>query len=821
MAVSHYKTVTVADGTATSVVRPSDWNSAHIQYMTLGGNTAGASTLSGSNIVLAGGSNVTLSAAGSTVSVVGPPTSQFLTTAQPPGAYLTTAQPPGAYLTTAGLSQDSSKYAGIVFAGTNATATLNTAGLSLSIAAPGGGGGAAISAGTNSRSSGTVQFANSNGVSFGMDTAGVVTATVTPGAAAGIAAITASNMTATSGTVGFAGSNAVTVKTSAGNVVVIDSPVYQAVGAYLTTAAQSEHTHGSAPSITGSIGVTSNSGAWSISIPAFLTTQSLSDLTVSQNLTLSQGTGASSTNVTIIGPVLTQYLTTAANSSHSHGNPTLYLTNLTGTTASASNGLSLSLSAAAPGAGGGVAIVGSNATYTSGSAVFTGAGAITIGSDTGQKIVVSGPPLSVLTAGTNITLSSTGSTISIIGPDLTQYLTTAQPPGAYLTTAMASNAGSNFVGLNSALTGNGVAWTVNSSGISLDVPAFLTTAANSTHTHAAYLTTARASNDAIGLNSALTANGVSVTANSSGLSLNFPAFLTTAQAPGAYLTTARASNDGIGLNTALTANGVAWTVNSSGLSLNVPAFLTTAAQVSHSHGNPTLALTNLTGTTASASNGLTISLSAANPGGGAAVANYWACPPWQGNSNALISNISLTRLTQRPLFFPFNVAGTLSANEIHWVMSRATNGTNSFTVLAGIYSYSNSSAINLISSTQVGYAQTATASISGVKQFECPMPVTSLPPGQYVLGLAFSANAGATVSANYSLMGAASNAPAVGGIVVTGTNAYHTYTNHMDMAFWGIYTTTSGAMPASVGSEAVSANINSKIAMYFTLGNHN
>jgi hypothetical protein len=40
------------------------------------------------------------------------------------------------------------------------------------------------------------------------------------------------------------------------------------------------------------------------------------------------------------------------NSTHSHGNPTLALTNLTGTTASASNGLTLSLSAAAKGIGG-------------------------------------------------------------------------------------------------------------------------------------------------------------------------------------------------------------------------------------------------------------------------------------------------------------------------------------------------------------------------------------------------------------------------------------------------------------------------------------
>lgn len=48
--------------------------------------------------------------------------------------------------------------------------------------------------------------------------------------------------------------------------------------------------------------------------------------------------------------------------------------------------------------------------------------------------------------------------------------------------------------------------------------------------------------------------------------------------------------------------------------------LTTAALSDHSHGNPTLALTNLSGTTASASNGLTLSLSAASPGGGIAAA---------------------------------------------------------------------------------------------------------------------------------------------------------------------------------------------------------
>lgn len=71
MAIRHVYNQTVADGTATSVVRPSDWNSAHNQTLFLAGNTAGASSISGSDIYWAGGSNITLSANGSTVSVIG------------------------------------------------------------------------------------------------------------------------------------------------------------------------------------------------------------------------------------------------------------------------------------------------------------------------------------------------------------------------------------------------------------------------------------------------------------------------------------------------------------------------------------------------------------------------------------------------------------------------------------------------------------------------------------------------------------------------------------------------------------------------------
>lgn len=79
MAVSHVKSNPIADFTgtvtafnsqgstitvnATDIVRPSDWNSAHNFYQTISGNTAGQSTISGTNLVFQGGNGITLSAA--------------------------------------------------------------------------------------------------------------------------------------------------------------------------------------------------------------------------------------------------------------------------------------------------------------------------------------------------------------------------------------------------------------------------------------------------------------------------------------------------------------------------------------------------------------------------------------------------------------------------------------------------------------------------------------------------------------------------------------------------------------------------------------
>lgn len=247
-------------------------------------------------------------------------------------------------------------------------------------------------------------------------------------------------------------------------------------------------------------------------------------------------------------------LTTAAASNHSHGNPQLNLTNLSGTTASNSAGFTLSLSAAA---GGG-------------------------GAD-GYNILAAGTQTAT-TAGTVLLENSNGITFGMSG----STRITASHNG--LTTARASN---DAVGLNTAQTN--VTWTVNSAGISLNAGAYLTTAMQS---NAVTLSNIRVSaGTTSNLLSALTF------ANSNGLSFGINASTITGSHNG--LTTARASNDGIGLNTAQT--NVTWTVNSSGLSFNAAGYAGTGT---------TFAGANISASMTLNSNGLNLSASVAAGGGG-------------------------------------------------------------------------------------------------------------------------------------------------------------------------------------------------------------
>jgi hypothetical protein len=294
MSLIHAYTLTNADGTATSVVRPSDWNSAHNQYMTIAGNTAGQSTASGTNIVFSGGNNVTLS-----------------------------------------INQGAG-VATVVMSGANTVAqTQQPMYFSAS--------------GTNTSAS-TLQFGNTQGVSFSLSNGSVVATVKTDY----LTTAMQSNAYTTMGGTGF------TSTTTAGaNITAVmgSNGISMAVPQYITTALQSQmtsnymstaergnyfytsnntfanntHTHGMVTTTTNGSLVTvgSNSGGYTLAVPPFLT---------------AAGAGGAQNTVSLIGNVV-------GNNSVPFANDTVYISGGANITMSGT-GNTIVISAAAPGGGG-------------------------------------------------------------------------------------------------------------------------------------------------------------------------------------------------------------------------------------------------------------------------------------------------------------------------------------------------------------------------------------------------------------------------------------------------------------------------------------
>ena len=398
-----------------------------------------------------------------------------------------------------------SNYSTVSTAGSNLAATVNSSGLTFGVPAwltnAAGAAAVGISAGTNSRNTGTVNFSNSNGVTFGMDTAGVVTASVVAGGG-GIALSAGTNSTST-GTVVFSNANGLTfgMDTNAvvtGSYTVPTQTLQPAVGlataqtnvtwtvnsdgislnagGYAGTGFSSTTTAGTA--IVG----TQDTNGLSIGVPAFLTT---SPAQTNQNLSLFA-----------LGNT-TQNSSTVLNAS------ALSFNGIGGITAGYSNG-SIQLSG-----------VTTRVEYNLVSNVGNTVGVNTWNASNFDNIILSG--------GNNVTLSGNGNSIGI-------------SVGNYITTGRASN---DAVGLNTAQTN--VTWTVNSSGLSLNAAGYAGTGFTSTTT---------------------AGTAIVGTHNTAGLSIGVPTIITNA------ITTARASNDAVGLNSAFTAGPLAMTINSGGLSLN-------------------------------------------------------------------------------------------------------------------------------------------------------------------------------------------------------------------------------------------------------------
>jgi hypothetical protein len=128
-----------------------------------------------------------------------------------------------------------------------------------------------VSAGTNSISSGTANFSNSNNVTFGMAMNGVVTASVSVAPQTAISGIVGSNTTYTSGTVSFADGNGVSWGTGVGQKLSITHTLQ-----YLSnTSAITSNAAGSGFTTTTTNGSvilgTNNSAGLKLAVPPYLT----------------------------------------------------------------------------------------------------------------------------------------------------------------------------------------------------------------------------------------------------------------------------------------------------------------------------------------------------------------------------------------------------------------------------------------------------------------------------------------------------------------------------------------------------------------------
>ena len=483
-----------------------------------------------------------------------------------------------AYLTTAALSANTSNYAGLNSAITGGSMTVNTSGISLNIPAGAADGYNIVSLGTSTfggGTGGTVFSTSASTIGFHAGSNITISASSNSlifyagaGGTGGGAAISAAGNSQNTGTVSFADASGVSFGLATdGKMTASVRTNYQSAGAYLTTAALSANTSNYAGvngAITGG-SITVNTSGVSINLPAYLTTAALSANTSNYAGLNGAITGGSLTvNTSGVSINLPAYLTTAMQS----GSSSVFARTGFTTTATAgtevvathdTNGLKLGVPAYIT-----TAML-SNAATISNIRVSAGAtsnnlSAITFANSNNFSFGLNGsvitasytvptipaPDEGYVSVGTDL-WNIVGGTLSFDNKNGVSWGFDTNAPG-YITASVRTS----YAGLNSAITGGSM--TVNTSGISIDMPAqapspivFSAGAASASISNIVF---SNSNNISFGLNGSTITASYSVTA--------------------AYLTTAALSantSNYAGINSAIT--GGSMTVNTSGISINV------------------------------------------------------------------------------------------------------------------------------------------------------------------------------------------------------------------------------------------------------------
>ena len=210
MSMQHNYTQTVADGPFTSVVRPSDWNSAHNLTQNLGGNTLGSSRVVGTDITLVGGNNVTLSA--DTLN------SQIIISVPNFGGAQTG-------ISGIGGSNGTITSGTVVFSNSNGVSfgTVPGSGVTASYTVPSTAGlisAINVSAGAAANNLSAITFSNSNNVSFGLAGSTVTASASFPAQSVQPVAVSGSNGSFAFSTLTLGASNGASFYTTNGSIVV-------------------------------------------------------------------------------------------------------------------------------------------------------------------------------------------------------------------------------------------------------------------------------------------------------------------------------------------------------------------------------------------------------------------------------------------------------------------------------------------------------------------------------------------------------------------------------------------------------------------------
>jgi hypothetical protein len=206
-------------------------------------------------------------------------------------------------------------------------------------------------------------------------------------------------------------------------------------------------------------------------------------------------------------------------------------------------------------------------------------------------------------------------------------------------------------------------------------------------------------------------------------------------------------------------------------------------------------------------NGGSITISATAGGGAAPERRYIEL--MQGERITSIRAMTETAGTNRPIFIPFWIDGTgiqPQSIRLFFSGSSSSNRTLQCTLRAGLYSLANSTQLSLFGSASAGVAISSASGswYHGFRWWDITgITGTMSNEGRWVLAVHVS-NAANNISNNPLTWWGAENMPVISGGFMGGvTQATSTNGSNNILPFWGVYSTTTNAFPATVAHTQV------------------